>query len=216
MAVPAAADPPAGSRTMRADARRNRERLLEAALRAFSAGEDVTLEAIARQAGVGIGTLYRHFPTREALVEAVYRGELARLRDTAGTLLASRAPEAALRAWMDSFASYVTAKRGMAETLRAIAATGAISSAQTQQALTATIKDLLDAGAAAGTLRDDITAGDVLTALTGILLAAGTPAQHKQAGRLLDLLMDGLRGTASADPAAVSLNVPKPTPGQLG
>jgi AcrR family transcriptional regulator len=178
---------------MRADARRNRERLLEVALRAFSSGEDVTLEAIARQAGVGIGTLYRHFPTREALVEAVYRGEVARLRDTASQLLASQAPEAALRTWMDSFASYVTAKRGMAETLRAIAATGAISAAQTQQTLAATIKDLLDAGAAAGTLRRDISAADVLTALTGILLAAGTPGQHEQAARLLDLLMDGLR-----------------------
>src|SRR5215471_18489755 len=99
----------AGSRPMRADARRNRDRLLEVALRAFSSGEEVTLEAIARQAGVGIGTLYRHFPTRESLVEAVYRGELARLRETAGELLASRAPDAALRAWMDGFADYVTA-----------------------------------------------------------------------------------------------------------
>jgi AcrR family transcriptional regulator len=193
MAVSAGSDPSPAARAMRADARRNRERLLAVALRAFSSGGDVSLEAIARQAGVGIGTLYRHFPTREALVEAVYRGELARLRDTAAALLASRPPEAALRAWMDSFASYVTAKRGMAETLRAIAATGAINSAETQQTLTATIESLLGAAAAAGTLRSDISAGDVLTALTGILLAAGTPAQHEQARRLLDLLMDGLR-----------------------
>ena len=193
MAVSAGTDPPPGARAMRADARRNRERLLQAALQAFSSGEDVALETIASRAGVGIGTLYRHFPTREALVEAVYRGELARLHDTARALLASRAPEAALRAWMDSFARYVSAKRGMAETLRAIAATGAINSAQTRQTLTATIKDLLDAGAAASTLRGDIDAGDVLTALTGILLATSTPAQHEQASRLLDLLMDGLR-----------------------
>ena len=186
-------DAPPGSRAKRADARRNRERLLEVALQAFSSGEEVTLEAIARQAGVGIGTLYRHFPTRESLVEAVYRGELARLRDTAGVLLASRPPDAALRAWMDGFAAYVTAKRGMAETLRAIAATGAISSAETRQTLTATIKGLLDAGAAAGTLRDGVDAGDMFTALTGILLVAGAPGQREQAGRLLDLLMDGLR-----------------------
>ncbi len=178
---------------MRADARRNRDRLLEVALRAFSSGGEVTLETIARQAGVGIGTLYRHFPTREALVEAVFRGELARLRDTAGELLASRAPDAALRAWMDSFADYVAAKHGMAETLRAIAASGAISPAQTKQTLTATIKSLRDAGAAAGSLRGDIPAGDVLTSLTGIFLVAGTPGQRAQAGRLLDLLMDGLR-----------------------
>lgn len=190
-------DSDAGSRAMRADAQRNRERLLEAALRAFSSGEQVTLETIARQAGVGIGTLYRHFPTREALVEAVYRGELARLRDTAGELLAARAPDAALRAWMDGFADYVTAKHGMAETLRAIAATGAISQAQTRQALTATIKGMLDAGAAAGTLRDDVAAGDVLASLTGIFLVAGAPGQRARAGRLLDLLMDGLRTPAA-------------------
>jgi AcrR family transcriptional regulator len=186
----------AGSRAMRADARRNRERLLEAARRAFSSGEEVTLETVARQAAVGIGTLYRHFPTREALVEAVYRGELARLRDTAGELLASRAPDVALRSWMDGFADYVTAKHGMAETLRAIAATGTISPAQTQQTLTATIKGLLDAGAAAGTLRDDVPAGDVLASLTGIFLVAGAPGQRAQAGRLLDLLMQGLRTPA--------------------
>jgi AcrR family transcriptional regulator len=196
MAAAAAADSRPGSRAMRADARRNRERLLEAALRAFSSGEEVSLETIARQAGVGIGTLYRHFPNREALVEAVYRGELARLRDTAGELLASRAPDAALRVWMNGFADYVTAKRGMAETLRSIAATGAISPAQTQQTLTATVKGLLDAGAAAGTLRDDVAAADVLASLTGIFLIAGTPRQREQAGRLLDLLMDGLRTPA--------------------
>src|SRR6266700_1610357 len=111
MAATAGTDQPPRPRALRADARRNRERLLHAALRAFSSGGEVTLEAIARQAGVGIGTLYRHFPTREALVEAVYRGEVARLRDTAAALLASQPPEAALRAWMDSFASYVTAKQ---------------------------------------------------------------------------------------------------------
>src|ERR1044071_2151401 len=112
--IPAAdADSRTGSRPMRSDARRNRDRLLEVALRAFSSSEEGTLETIARQAGVGMGLLYRPFPPGEALVEAVYRGELARLRDTAGELLASRAPDAALRAWMDGFADYVTAKRGM-------------------------------------------------------------------------------------------------------
>lgn len=200
MTLPADAGSLAGSRAMRADARRNRERLLEVALRAFSSGEGVTLETIARQAGVGIGTLYRHFPTREALVEAVYRGELARLRDTAGELLASQAPDAALRAWMESFADYVAAKHGMAQTLRAIAATGTISPAQTRQTLTAALKRLLDAGAAAGTLRSDVAAGDVLASLTGIFLVAGTPAQREQARRLLDLLMDGLRTQRAHEP----------------
>lgn len=179
---------------MRADARRNRQRLLEAALRAFSADQEkVSLEAIAREAGVGIGTLYRHFPTREALVEAVYWNELARLLGSGEELLASHPPDVALRMWMDRFADYVAAKRWMADALRAAVASGAISKSQTRDALAATIGALLDAGAAAGTVRGDVEARDVLASLTGIFLAAGGPGQREQAGRMLDLLMDGLR-----------------------
>jgi AcrR family transcriptional regulator len=181
------------SRTLRADAERNRQRLIKVAFRAFSSGADnVTLEAIASEAGVGIGTLYRHFPTREALVEAVYRNELARLRNSADELLASRNPAVALRTWMDRFADYVAAKRGMAETLRAVVASGTITSSETRDGLTTTIQSLLDAGAAAGTVRNDINAQDVFASLTGIFLAAGAPGQREQAGRMLDLLMDGL------------------------
>ena len=179
---------------MRADAQRNRERLLGVAFRAFAAGDGaVTLEAVAREAGVGIGTLYRHFPTREALVEAVYRNELARLRGSADELLGSRDPDVALRAWMDRFADYVAAKRGMAETLRAVVALGAIPSSETRDGLTATIQSLLDAGAAAGTVRGDVDARDVFASLTGVFLASGAPDQRERAGRMLDLLMDGLR-----------------------
>ncbi|MGH3098336.1 MAG: TetR/AcrR family transcriptional regulator [Streptosporangiales bacterium] len=186
------------AKTVRADARRNRQRLLEVAFRAFSSGaEPVTLEAIAKEAGVGIGTLYRHFPTRESLVEAVYRGGLARLRENAEELLASRAPDVALRTWMDGFADYVAAKQGMAETLRAVIASGAIASAETRTVLTGTIGGLLGAGAAAGTIRDDVDADDVLASLTGILLAAGAPDQREQAGRMLDLLVDGLRARSA-------------------
>ena len=189
--------PSTDARTIRADAQRNRQRLLEAALRAFSFDEEkVTLEAIAREAGVGIGTLYRHFPTREALVEAVYRNELARLRDSAAELLASRAPDAALRMWMDGFADFVAAKRGMAETLKTVVASGALTWTEKRELLTGTIQNLLDAGAAAGTLRDDVDAQDILASLTGIFLAAGKPDQRAQAGRMLDLLMDGLRPRA--------------------
>ena len=110
---------------LRADAQRNRERLLEVAARVFSqAGPDVTLEAIAREAGVGIGTLYRHFPTREALVDAAYRNELARLCDSVDDLLREFAPDKALRAWMDHFVDYMTTKRGMGDALRALIASG--------------------------------------------------------------------------------------------
>jgi AcrR family transcriptional regulator len=186
------------SKAVRADALRNRRRLLRVASRAFSSGEGtVTLEAIAKEAGVGIGTLYRHFPTREALVEAVYRNELARLQGSADELLASREPDAALRTWMDRFADYVAAKRGMAETLRAVAASGAITSSQTRDGLIATIQRLLDAGFAAGTVRRDAGAQDVFASLTGIFLASGAPGQREQAGRMLDLLMDGLRPRAA-------------------
>src|SRR5258705_7895484 len=112
-------------RPMRADAQRNRIRLLEAAVRAFSQdGPDVTLEAVAKDAGVGIGTLYRHFPTREALVEAAYRNELARLCDAVADLLQTMPPDEALRTWMDRFVDYMTTKRGMADALRAVIASG--------------------------------------------------------------------------------------------
>ena len=179
---------------LRADARRNRERLLDAAVRAFSqAGPDVTLEAVARDAGVGIGTLYRHFPTREALVEAAYRNELARLCDSVPGLLGTMPADAATRAWMDLFVDYMTTKRGMAGALRAVIASGGDPYAQSRDRLVGAITTLLRAGAGAGLLRSDVPPADVLAGLGGVSLAAGEPAQRDQAGRLLDLLMDGLR-----------------------
>ena len=184
----------AGDRTLRADARRNRDRLLSAAVRAFSQdGADVTLDAIAKDAGVGIGTLYRHFPTREALIEAAYRSELARLCDGVPDLLQEMRPDEATRAWMDRYIEYMTTKRGMADALRAVIASGGTPYAQSRDRLITAITSLLQAGAAAGTLRADIEPADVLASLSGISLAAGEPAQRAQARRLLDLLMDGLR-----------------------
>jgi AcrR family transcriptional regulator len=182
-------------RPLRADARRNRDRLLEAAVRAFSTpgSGEVTLEAIARAAGVGIGTLYRHFPTREALVEAAYRNELARLCDAVPDLLAEHAPDRALRVWMDRFVDYMTTKRGMADALRAVIASGGNPFAQSRERMVGAIGALLGAAVAAGTVRPDADPADVLTALSGVSLAAGAPEQREQAGRLLDLIMDGLR-----------------------
>jgi AcrR family transcriptional regulator len=178
------------TRPQRADARRNRDRLLEVAVRAFAQdGPDVSLDAIARAAGVGIGTLYRHFPTREALVEAAYRNELDRLCAAAPDLLRDRPPDAALRAWMDRFVEYMTTKRGMADALRALIASGGDPYAHSRDRMTAALTRLLDAGAAAGTIRSDVPAEDVLVGLSGVTLSA----EREQAGRLLDLLMDGLR-----------------------
>jgi AcrR family transcriptional regulator len=181
-------------RPLRADARRNRDRLVEVAVRAFSQdGPDVTLEGIAREAGVGIGTLYRHFPTREALVEAAYRTELARLCEAVPDLLADLPPDRALRAWMDRFVDYMTTKRGMSEALRAVVASGGNPFAQSRDRLLGAVGALLAAAERDGSLRPDLDPGDVLTGLSGVTLAAGRPEQRAQAGRLLDLLMDGLR-----------------------
>ncbi|HEV2347266.1 MAG TPA: TetR/AcrR family transcriptional regulator [Actinocrinis sp.] len=185
-----------GDRPLRADAQRNRERLLDVAVRAFSrsqGGPEPTLEAIAREAGVGIGTLYRHFPTREALVEAAYRSELAKLCDPVPELIASMPPDRALRAWMDRFVDYMTTKRGMADALRQVVASGGNPYVHSRVKLTSAVSALIDAGARAGTVRADVDPADVLAGLTGVTLVAGGAENRAQAGRVLDLLMDGLR-----------------------
>jgi AcrR family transcriptional regulator len=181
-------------RPLRADARRNRERLLEVAVRSFSLdGPDVPLESIAKAAGVGIGTLYRHFPTREALVEAAYRNELDRLCSAVPALLADQAPDQALRAWMDLFVDYMVTKRGMADALRAVIASGGNPYAHSRDMLLSAIGQLLEPGVAAGVIRADVPAEDVFAGLSGVTFTVGDPARRDQARRLLDLLMDGLR-----------------------
>ena len=176
---------------VRSDARRNREKLLEVATAAFTAadGRPVSLESIARDAGVGIGTLYRHFPNREALVEAIFRTELAEVAAAAGQLLKRHPPKTALRRWMDRYASFVAAKRGMAETLHAIFESGAVEPTQTRDSLVGALEMLLRAGADDGSLRSDVQADDVVSSLIGLMLASGSP---EQTGRLLDLLVAGI------------------------
>jgi AcrR family transcriptional regulator len=187
-----------GARPLRADAQRNRDKLLDAAVGAFSrGGPEVTLEAIARDAGVGIGTLYRHFPTREALVEAAYRNELARLCGVVPELLAAGPPDQAMRIWMDRFVDYMTTKHGMADALRAVIASGGNPFAESRDRLLAAVTALLEAGVAAGTLRSDMAPSDVLTSLSGVSMVTANQAQPDQARRILDLLMDGLRYRAA-------------------
>ena len=186
------------ARPLRADAQRNRDKLLDVAVRAFSRGRpEVTLEAIARDAGVGIGTLYRHFPTREALVEAAYRNELARLCDAVPDLLAAGPPDRAARIWMDRFVDYMTTKHGMADALRTVIASGGNPFAESRDRLLAAVTALLEAGVAAGTLRSDIAPSDVLTSLSGVSMVTANQAQPDQARRILDLLVDGLRYRAT-------------------
>jgi AcrR family transcriptional regulator len=165
--------------------------LLEVATAAFAAadGRPVSLESIARDAGVGIGTLYRHFPNRQALVEAIYRTELAEVAAAAEQLLKRHPPKTALRRWMDRYASFVAAKRGMAETLHAIFESGAMEPTQTRDSLVGALDMLLRAGADDGSLRSDVQADDVVSSLIGVMLVSGSPAQT---GRLLDLLVAGV------------------------
>ncbi len=188
---------------MRADARRNREKLLAAAIALFAdAGEDAPLEAIAARAGLGIGTLYRHFPTREALAEAAYRNEVKRLCDAAGELLDSEPPDAALSRWMDRFVTYVAAKRSMASMLQSvIASSDATLYSDARREMAAAITSLLDAAARAGTIRADVQPDDVLRAMSGIWLVADGPDWSERSRRLLGLLMDGLRYGASGTAA---------------
>ena len=181
------------ARPKRADAERNRARLLDAAKAAFSSGQSPTLEQIARDAEVGIGTLYRHFPTREALVEALYRKDLADLCGTADELLKSQAPERALRAWMDVFADYVAAKRGMADALRAVFAAGSVTVSQAREELTVAVRTILDAGVADGTLRDDVRPDDVVALVVGAFTATSLAGGQEQRGRMFDLLVDAVR-----------------------
>ncbi|MDT7733150.1 MAG: hypothetical protein QOE12_324 [Mycobacterium sp.] len=177
--------------TARSDARRNREKLLEVATAAFAAadGRRVSLESIARDAGVGIGTLYRHFPNREALVEAIYRAELAEVAEAAATLLKRHPGKTALRRWMDRYAGFVAAKRGMAESLHAMFDSGAMQRNETRASITGAVDLLLRAGADDGSLRADVSADDVVSSLIGIFLASGS---REQTGRLLDLLVAGV------------------------
>jgi AcrR family transcriptional regulator len=188
----------AEARSLRSDAARNRDTLLAAATRAFaSAGEEPSMRAIAREAGVGIGTLYRHFPTRESLVDAVYQDQVQRLTLGASELLEQLPPAKAMRQWMDLFADWVATKHGMLDTLLAMIESGEIAHAQTRAELLEAITTILDAGRTAGDLRADISAEDIAASLLGIFGVAGKPEQRAQANRLLNLLMDGLRPTAT-------------------
>ena len=180
-------------RDLRADAARNRDALLAAATKAFaSSAVEPSMRAIARGAGVGVATLYRHFPTRESLVDAVYRDQVHRLTHGAHELLERHPPAAAMRRWMDLFADWLATKHGMTGTLLAMIDADAIAHAETRTELLAAITCILEAGGASGELRTDVGAEDIAAQLVGIFAVAGNPQRRDQAARLLDLLMDGL------------------------
>lgn len=183
-----------GTKTLRADAQRNRDKLLAAGLELFTTlGPTVSLETVAKEAGVGVGTLYRHFPTREALVEAVYLTELDRLHQSATDLLAGHEPDEALALWLDEFVDYAATKRGLSGALQAVIASGGDPFAQARGKLVGALTMLVEAGQRAGTIRADVDADDVLLAGSGIFHMPEGPDWRQRARKLLGLVMDGLR-----------------------
>lgn len=187
------------ARRPRADALRNRERLIEAAKIAFTErGADVTLEEIARRAEVGIGTLYRHFPTRAAIVEAVYRREVERLAAAAEPLLADHPPAEALRRWMRLFVDYLATKRLILPALKAVVADTTALYESSGGLTRAAVTLLLERAIAAGEVRPDAKTGDIMQALTGIAYNLADPGWRESALRLVDILAAGLRRPSSS------------------
>ncbi|AEW94176.1 MULTISPECIES: TetR/AcrR family transcriptional regulator [Streptomycetaceae] len=185
--------PDPSGRPIRADARANEDRLLAAAAHAFARdGAAATLKQIAKDAGVGIATLYRRFPTREQLVDATYRYETSRLAARAPDLLRELPADRALRAWMSQVLDHLATKHGMADTLKTLLRDDQRLSSRTRDQLTGAIEEFRLAGIAQGVIRDDVPAPDILMSLAGVTLVAGAPHQRDQAERLLDLLMDAL------------------------
>ncbi len=181
-------------RRPRTDAVRNRERVLEAAKAVFSAGgADASLEAVARHAGVGIGTLYRHFPTREALFEAVYRREVEQLADHAEKLKSEVKPVEALRRWLRSVVEFVATKKGMSAALALAMNSASELHAYSFERLTGAVRALLDRAVVAGEVRADISPEDLLRAVVGMCFLHDQPGWQASVLRLLDVLLDGLR-----------------------
>lgn len=195
MGTTAAAAGAGPGRAMRADARRNYERLLSAALATFAEqrADTASLEEIARRAGVGIGTLYRHFPTRQALLEAVYRDQVQALSALATELLRTEPPAAALASWLRAMVAFGSTKRSLTtallETLdkdsELLSSSGAI--------LRGATSELLERAQRAGVARTDVTGTDVLRLAHGVSMASDlAPGDQGQADRMLTLVIDGL------------------------
>ena len=182
-------------RALRADAQRNRDALLAAAIEAFAEnGTETSLEDIAKRAGVGIGTLYRHFPTREALVVEAYRRGVDVVCDNAARLLSEGPPDAALLEWMTGFVDYVASKRGLAGTLKQ-SSDGSHNElkAAMRAKLLASMTLMTESAVADGSIRSDVVPDDLLRTLSGVCMMSDQPDWQDQARRMVALLMDGLR-----------------------
>ncbi len=184
------------TKPLRADARRNYEALLESAAEVFSEQgvEAASLEEIAKRAGVGIGTLYRHFPARPNLILAVYEREVRLVCDAAPVLLAAHpgAPDQALYDWMQRFVEYVSAKRGLAASLRAQGVVGTEHFTELQLQMRQALGTLVEAAAASGYIRSDVDVADLLRAVGGVCMATDDGWQDRTR-RIIALLLDGLK-----------------------
>jgi AcrR family transcriptional regulator len=186
--------PTAPARKTRADSARNRQLLIDADKAGFSGvGLDVSLEEIARRAGVGIGTLYRHFPTREAVVEAVYRREVEHLAEAVPQLLQTAPAGEALHKWMHLFVDYIATKRIIAPSLAAAAARTSTLRTTSAELITGAISTLVKRAIASGDVRQDIDPSDLLRALVGVSYSNPDAGWEASARRLVDILMDGLQ-----------------------
>lgn len=187
-------DPPL--RRDRVDRQRNRENIVASARKLFAeadkASSSVSLYAIAREAGVGIATLYRHFPTRETLAEAVYIDKVDELTLAAASDSANCDAAVALRTWLNRYAAFMLSSRGMMDTLVAGWASGTVASSGATERICEIIAEFLDRGAADGTIRPDAGADDVTVALLGLLTAAASDHSGEQAARLFDVFLAGL------------------------
>jgi AcrR family transcriptional regulator len=206
---------PGVSRKPRADAERNRIRLIEVARATFTElGAEVALEEIARRAGVGIGTLYRHFPTRDALLSEVYRHAVEQLAEAAGRLSQTLAPVEALREWLRLFVDYIATKQVMAPALGAMPGGTASLYASSGPTIKTAIAQLIDRAVAHGDIGGDIEPLDLLKALMGVANVKNGPGWQASAHRLIDILIDGLRAQRRKSPATAAQTRRRPTSAQ--
>ena len=182
------------ARKPRADSVRNRERVLEAAKAVFAEGGPAgSLEAVARQAGVGVGTLYRHFPTRQDLFEAVYRREVEQLAELAEQLGTDLPPLEALRRWMRANVEFVATKKGMSAALAIAVHASSDLKAYSIDRLGRALEPLLRRAVEAGIIRDDISPEDILRTIVGLCYTHDKPGWQDNVLRLVDVFADGMR-----------------------
>jgi AcrR family transcriptional regulator len=181
-------------RKSRTDAQRNRERILEVAKEGFTRfGADASLDDIAKQAGVGAGTLYRHFPTRDALIEAVYRSEVEKLAAAERRFSETMAPMEALRAWMLLFVDHIAAKQIIAPALNSIVGGPSKLYEGSRELIGGAIDALVKRAIKSGDIRSDLDPFDLLRALIGVSHVASGPGWQQSARRLVDILITGSR-----------------------